>query len=134
MSIVYTLGYLKPEAMTTLEVFVANGAGVIDIRYAPVSRRPEWTKKRLIERFGATRYVHVQALGNINYRSRGQLPIRLADPETGLRRVVTYLASSGLDVCLLCACQNVATCHRRIVANLIQEAFPCQIVHAQHTL
>ena len=109
----YTLGYSgwTPDAIQ--EAAQTHNAVVCDIRYAPVSRRPPWRKPQLTQRLGA-RYQHVQALGNRNYKSGG--PIALADYNTGKQAIVDILAT-GQAVILMCACKDLATCHRLIAAE-----------------
>src|SRR5262249_8952234 len=90
-----------------------HNAVVWDIRYAPVSRHPPWRKPQLTQRLGA-RYQHVQALGSRNYKSGG--PIALADYNTGKQAIADILAT-GQAVILMCACKDLATCHRLIAAE-----------------
>ena len=117
----YTVGYAAFEGIEQLQELLTPDVMVVDIRYYPSSRwRPEWSRKRLIERF-APNYYHIRELGNIHYRSP-QLPIELLDAEVGISWVLTHL-QSGRDICLLCACADWQKCHRRKVSELIQNKF-----------
>ena len=123
----YTLGYRQRDSMSRLEKLVADNVIVLDIRYSPRSRCPEWSRKRLAERFEG-RYRHVPELGNVNYRSP-ELPIQLAHEFDGLWSVLFWVVNNRSDVCLLCACADVAGCHRWVVADLVQAACACTVVH-----
>ena len=109
----YTLGYSgwTPEAIQ--EAAQARNPVVCDIRYAPRSRHPYWTKGHL-QRLLGTRYRHVQALGNRNYKSDG--PVALTDYDAGKQAIAEILAT-GQAVILMCACKDLTTCHRRIAVE-----------------
>src|SRR5215510_2609490 len=89
----FTLGYsgwtLEQLARQVQEL----GALLLDIRYSPNSRQPQWRRQNLAATF-PDRYVHVQALGNVNYRS-GEMAI--SDYTAGKRLVQGYL-STGCNV------------------------------------
>jgi uncharacterized protein (DUF488 family) len=123
---VYTLGYAQRDSREKLRRLVAGRVEVVDIRYAPHSSRPEWSREYLAAWLGS-RYQHLRALGNVNYRS-AHLPIQLLDEQVGVLDVMIWL-QEGYDVCLLCACADVATCHRRVVADLVQAVCSCTVVH-----
>ncbi len=114
----YTIGYAVLEGIEQLQDFLAQRVFLVDIRYVPASRwRPEWSRKRLIEQF-APYYCHIRELGNVNYHSLN-LPIQLLDAKRGLARLLPLIQEH--DICLLCACADWHTCHRRIVAELVQQ-------------
>ncbi len=123
---IFTFGYLQPGAMGVVQRLIVSGAVLIDIRFSPVSCRPEWSKKRLSEQFGSS-YQYVHALGNIHYRSR-ELPIELVNGSAGISLVGAWL-EKGYDVCLLCACLDGVVCHRSKAAALVQAAYSCEVVH-----
>lgn len=91
------------------------GATLCDIRLSPRSRVPHWRGPALQQLLGA-RYRHIPALGNVNYKRKKSEPIELADVERGIGEL---LAVTGAVV-LLCACADVAHCHRRVVAEHLQ--------------
>jgi uncharacterized protein (DUF488 family) len=124
---IYTVGYNAPGwTPQILRVEAARlGALVVDVRLFPRSQRAEWAGAALELVLGEC-YVHVPELGNRNYRSRGG-PIQIADPEGGVARMAPLLVEGS--VILLCRCPQVETCHRRIVAALIQAATEAPIVH-----
>jgi uncharacterized protein (DUF488 family) len=114
----YTVGYAGLEGAEQLQGLFAQQVLIVDIRYYPASRwRPEWSRKRLMERF-TTNYCHVRELGNVNYQS-SSLPIELVDAAAGVSWIAGLL-QAGRDVCLLCACADWKNCHRRVVAELLQ--------------
>jgi uncharacterized protein (DUF488 family) len=92
---------------------------LVDIRHAPASTWPDWTQRALLQRYGPG-YVHLPALGNLHYRDH-RLPIVLADAPAGVRQVVRSVYG-GRRCLLLCACKDYRTCHREIVARLLQQA------------
>ena len=119
----YTLGYAAPGATDELEqVMLDASVLLIDIRVRPQSRWwPVWNKKQLRERW-AGRYTHEKRLGNINYRDRS-LPVVLHGPnvEQAIEGAVGLL-QVGISLVLLCACKDYDTCHRKVVAEMIQHA------------
>lgn len=117
-----TLGYTEQDAQQRLDDFMAQpDTGLVDIRYSPRSRwRPEFNQSALIERYGAARYGHCKALGNVNYNKPGE-PIKLSDPFAGVR-MVTYLLQGGRSLVLLCACKDYERCHRKAAYDLIMAA------------
>lgn len=133
----YTLGYSgwTPEAIR--EEAQARNAVVCDIRYSPRSRHPYWTQGNLQRLFG-TRYQHVQALGNRNYKSGG--PIVLADYDAG-KQAITEILATGQAVILMCACKDLATCHRltaverlaAVLGEVVTHLVPQKTPRAQET-
>lgn len=68
---------------------------------------------------GKTRYTHIKALGNLNYRGG---TIILVDAENGIKSLAAILNWPGIDaIVLLCGCRDVHTCHRKVVAELAAE-------------
>lgn len=119
----YTLGYATPGALAELEeVMQDESVLLIDIRLRAGSRWwPAWNKKQLRARW-AGRYTHEKRLGNINYRDRS-LPVVLHGPhiEQAIEGAVSLL-QVGFSLVLLCACKDYDTCHRKVVAEMIQHA------------
>lgn len=124
MFTIYTLGYsgIRPENLRA--VAESYDLVVLDVRLSPRSRRPEWTRGRLQALLGQ-RYLHLPALGNVNYKSQG--PVQLADPEVGIALAAQYLENQ--PVLLLCACRDVATCHRKVAAELLAQATGAEVIH-----
>ncbi|GCF08089.1 DUF488 domain-containing protein [Dictyobacter arantiisoli] len=130
MSKVFTLGYAARKADEQLDKLMVDPSMIlIDIRLSPKSRfHPRFRGPALAQRFG-NQYHHVRELGNLNYQDHA-LPIVLADAPGGLS-LVSFWMERGYPVCLLCACSNAASCHRSVVARLLQEKFvyDCEVVH-----
>jgi hypothetical protein len=117
----YSIGYLNPGALDLLQEQVSQGAIILDIRRIAGSRyRPQFSAKRLRERFGKA-YRRAPELGNINYNQPGA-PIVLLNPTQGIPRLLTLLEQ--MDICLLCKCQQFATCHSALVVAEVQRAYP----------
>lgn len=118
---VYLAGYGGRTREWLASAAHRHDATVIDIRYSPRSRRPEWSKRRLAAFLGnhadgTARYVHIPEWGNANYRNSGDIVI--ADFAAGLERWEVETHST----ILLCQCPNVSTCHRKVVADLLSSA------------
>jgi hypothetical protein len=115
--LLYSIGYLNPNALDLLQARVDSGAIIVDIRLLAGSRyRPDFSGKRLRERFGSA-YLRAMELGNKNYNRSGA-PIVFVNPEKGIARLLTLLEQ--YDVCLLCRCQRFSTCHSAmVVAELL---------------
>ncbi len=113
-------GYTISDAEIRLQEIMSNpGTLLLDIRSRPVSRyRPQWNKSRLKAQWGR-RYAHTRNLGNINYKDRS-LPIVLRAPEPSITTAARFL-ERGYSIVVLCACKDDATCHRKLVTELIEQ-------------
>lgn len=121
MHSLFSVGYLNPNALHHLQECIDQGAVILDIRLIAGSRyRPQFSGKRLRERFGAA-YVRLPELGNENYNRPGA-PIVLANPEQGIQRLLSLLEQQ--DICLLCKCQHLAACHTAVVVAEIRSVYP----------
>ncbi len=123
MTTLYTYGYTSATPADLLRYVDDLDAYLIDVRYSPRSRVPQWRQQALDEMAGVTahgrrRYRHIVELANVNYATDG--PIDLYAPAAGLREIAPYLAAR--PCILLCGCRDWRTCHRRVVADLIVEA------------
>ncbi len=125
--ILYTLGYSAPGAATQLERYMHNPhILLVDVRLRPASRwAKEWNKTALISRYGE-RYRWEPRLGNLHFKSR-TLPILLAPDHPNAIAELASLVLSGTSLVLLCACSDGRTCHRTLVARLIQDALPVPV-------
>jgi uncharacterized protein (DUF488 family) len=121
----YTLGYSGWTPETIQEAAQSHNAVVCDIRYAPASRHPQWRKHQLAQLLGA-RYQQVQTLGNRHYKSGG--PVALADYDTG-KQVIAELLATGQSVILMCACTDLAHCHRRTAAEQLAADLGVGLMH-----
>lgn len=108
----YSVGYLNPGALDLLQARASQGAVVVDIRLIAGSRyRPQFSGKRLRERFGAS-YQRIRALGNEHYDQPG-VPALLRDVSQGIAQLLALLEQQ--DACLLCRCKRLAECHTAVV-------------------
>lgn len=118
----FTLGYLAGWHDETLARWLEETNTILaDIRLTPYSRHAAWRESALRARLGQ-RYVHLPALGNIHHTRRDQ-PIVLADADTGVAQLIALLRQHH-SVALLCACVDVGTCHRAMVAALVAQHLP----------
>lgn len=127
MNTIYTIGYSGWRPVDLKLCVDALGAMLLDIRYSPRSKRPEWTREALRGLWGieAPRYyTHIQALGNRNYANGG--PIELAAPLSGLRAVRPIWQRQ--PIVLLCACRHAGTCHRAVAAEYLAAELEAPVV------
>jgi uncharacterized protein (DUF488 family) len=123
---IYTIGYTgwKPEQiLSTLERLDAT---LLDIRYKPRSRVPQWNKGPL-ERTLGTRYLHVPELGNVNYKGSVE-DILIADLPGGTE-VLRRFHQENRNVVLMCVCEDVSTCHRKVVAEAMAKSLGVAVCH-----
>lgn len=109
---IYTVGYSGIKVTDLKRAVEELDALIMDIRYSPMSRIPMWRRENLTATFGE-RYVHVRALGNVNYKGG---PISIVDYVAGRRAI----ENSNRTVILMCVCGHYATCHRAVVASLLR--------------
>ena len=123
-NVLWTVGYGKRTAEEFAEIVADDikAPMVLDIRFSPHSRKKGLSGGPLQRRFKKTdsSYLHCSLLGNINYKSE-MGGIVLKNEPFGLGFLGDLLAKS--DVVIFCACQKVDGCHRRYVANRMQEKF-----------
>ena len=119
----YTFGYSgrRPDQLRTLAVRL-DGV-LVDIRFSPRSRIPDWSGGRLQKLLG-DRYRHLPALGNRNYRSG---PVEFVDLKTSVVEVGQMLRQQ--PVILLCICANVQRCHRLPAAEAIATRYDVTVEH-----
>ncbi len=122
----YTVGYMGWKLDELVERINSLGGDpkVYDVRYSPYSRNRDFTRTSFSDKLGSA-YVHAKGLGNINYRGG---PIKLADPEPWYMIVKRDL-DAGHPVILMCACWNLAECHRLVIANEIAKRYSIEVEH-----
>jgi len=118
---IYTLGYAQWTADEVDDQLQLLGAVLVDVRRSPQTTKPGFTKDELDARFGS-RYVHVPAFGNVNYKEG---PIELAQPKLGMATV----QSLSRPPVLMCGCQAPAQCHRSTVATRLAEEWAVSVTH-----
>lgn len=109
----YTYGYIgNRDALKDLKRYAEAGCLIADIRMAPYSQRPDFRQGHLKKELGAA-YLHLPALGNLNYQRAGKEPIQINDLSNGLHSLDALLQHQ--PVVILCGCKDHETCHRNIV-------------------
>src|SRR5579864_5001696 len=104
---IYTAGYGSQKSIPKFAEFMERtGSLLVDVRFRPASRNPNWSRSWLQKRFGSE-YLWLKALGNVNYKNGG--PIELLDPEAALVILAPIIATRPL--LLLCACKDHRECH-----------------------
>jgi hypothetical protein len=104
----YTTGYTGKQVEQLPALLDFYDAILADIRFAPVSRHLQWTRNYLSLML-KDRYRHVPTLGNRNYKTHDSIQIH--NLEIGVRLIQSW----ETNVILLCACQDLQNCHRRVV-------------------
>ncbi len=121
---IYTLGASCPDAAAHLDRLMRNSqACLVDIRSHPRSpQAPQWSRGALSGRY-RRRYVWERRLGTLSSQQleRGT---RLAEGHGEAIREAAALLCEGTSLILLCECSDARTCHRSLVAKLIQDALP----------
>lgn len=123
----YTFGYGKLRGSAELAKLIEGQRIdiVLDVRAAPTGRNPLWRAAAVadtVKQAGIGGYEHVQALGNPDFRSNKPAH-RLVDEGVGIPRVVELL-DAGLNVALMCVCQDTPHCHRRLIVAKVREQRP----------
>ena len=126
MSVIYTVGYMRVPLEGIRDLAESKDAVVIDVRLVAQSRKPQFNRGRLLAYFGEGRYKWVRDFGNVNYKNGGD--IMLQDFEAGLE-TVRPIFDADQPVILLCACANLAVCHRKIVAERLSIAVEARVQH-----
>jgi uncharacterized protein (DUF488 family) len=108
----YSFGYQGHTVGQLTARAEALNAVVADVRLKPFSRDPSWRRGPL-ERVLGTRYVWIEALGNLHYKGDG--PIVLKDPAAGYARLRALLATQ--PIILMCMCGTPTHCHRSVIAQ-----------------
>lgn len=132
----FTIGYEQTPAKAVLdELKAAKVELLVDVRAVAASRRPGFSKRQLAAGLddNGIGYLHLRALGT---PKEGRLAARSGDL-AALWRIyeknmetpdakseldeLAALVKSGRRVCLLCYERDVNHCHRKRVAELVQE-------------
>lgn len=111
LSCFYTTGYTGKQVEQLPALLDFYDAVLADIRFAPRSRHLQWSKNYLSLML-KDRYRHIPALGNRNYKAHGGA-IQIHNLEIGIRLIESWQT----NVILLCACEKLENCHRRVVKS-----------------
>ena len=124
----FPFGYSNLNSITFLEYLMGNeNALLVDSRYSPKSRLPEWRREALHKLYKDRYRFGGELLGNKTFKDKGNITIAYADE--GVEKLVGYL-TSGKDVVLLCQCKDYDICHRKVIVDLVTVQLPeAEIVH-----
>lgn len=111
-------GYTGRTPQDLLTLAEERNALLIDIRLSAASRVPVWRLSEMQE-FFKRRYVHLPALGNLNYKSGDPDRIVIKDFALGLSRLRNLLKSHNLI--LLCVCRSAESCHRMVIKQKLAQ-------------
>lgn len=143
MTPLFTVGYQGASTAGLIETLKAAGARVlIDVRAAPVSRRPEFAKSRLADSVTAAglRYLHLKDLGN---PWEGREAAKSGDLDAYRRVYLGHLESPAARAalaeatrvaredaaCLMCLEADPLHCHRSMVAAALAPMGPFEVRH-----
>jgi uncharacterized protein (DUF488 family) len=113
MQKIFTTGYTGKDINDLRPMLEDLGAILIDVRFAPYSRIMHWQKVYLKALLG-NKYRHVPNLGNRTFKEN---KVTIQNLQLGLETVL----SLNENAVLMCACEKVGDCHRRlIIAELNQ--------------
>lgn len=112
-TLAYGIGYSGRNLDELQRIVEVLDVYLVDIRFAPYSRNPDFRKTTLEKTFG-DRYIYLQAFGNRNYKGG---PVDIVNYEEG-KAVVEALDKSAL---LICMCKDPTTCHRTVVLHRLAE-------------
>lgn len=113
---IYLAGYTSRKPAMLKAIVERLGARLIDIRYSPNSRVPQWRQKVLVELVGDA-YYHLPSLGNERFREK---VIWINNFDAGENWIFWYMREHpNQPLILLCACKDAATCHRTVVGNAL---------------
>ncbi len=121
---IYTLGYRQRQAAATLDRLLRQPCTLLlDVRSQSVCRwNPVWNRADVAARSGE-QYRWERRLGNVYYWSQ----IRPVQLPIGWQEAVHHAAAllcAGTSLVLFCACRDEGTCHRSLIAKLIQDVLP----------
>ena len=120
---IYSYGYHGRQVAELDNLSRRLNAVVVDTRYSPRSRDPQWARSAL-QRVLGDRYEWMPEFGNVLYTTDA---IKLNDPEAGIDRIRPVIEDQ--PVVLLCMCPRWSRCHRADVAALLSERFGVAVHH-----
>ncbi len=109
----FTTGYTGKAVEQLSALLDFHKAVLADIRFAPHSPHLEW-RKNYLQILLKNRYRHVSQLGNRLYQTGG---IQIHNLEIGIRLIESW----ETNVILLCACEDLENCHRRVVKTELEK-------------
>ena len=104
---IFTTGYTAKDINELRPMLDALDAVLVDIRFAPYSQVLHWRQIYLKVLLGS-KYLHIPNLGNRTYKED---KITIQNLGLGLETVF----SLNKNVVLMCACEKMENCHRRVI-------------------
>jgi len=123
--VIYTMGYAGRRLGDVVDLAKHLNALIVDVRLVPSSRAPGFAGAELEKALRGC-YLWLPGFGNVNYRGGPVLLADFYDAEAALRE---RLGPESANVILLCACRDVAKCHRKLVAEKLAKRWGCEVVH-----
>ena len=115
---VYLTGYTGKKPADLKAMVERMNARLIDIRYSPNSRVPQWRQPALVELLGDA-YYHIISFGNVAYKEKR---IQIYNFDAGESWLFWHFQDHPEQpVILMCACKDATTCHRTEVGNRLKE-------------
>lgn len=110
---IFTTGYTGKDINDLKPMLADLDAMLIDIRFAPYSQVMHWRKVYLKALLGE-KYRHIPNLGNRTFKEN---KISIQNLKLGIETIL-HLPS---NVVLMCACEKMENCHRRIIAEELRQ-------------
>lgn len=110
---IFTTGYTAKDINDLRPMLDALDAVLVDIRFAPYSQVLHWRQVYLKVLLGS-KYRHIPNLGNRTYKED---KITIQNLQLGLETVF----SLSKNAILMCACETVEKCHRRVIIAELQK-------------
>ncbi len=107
MQKIFTTGYTGKDINELKPMLSSLEAILVDIRFAPFSQVLHWRQMYLKILLGK-KYLHAPNLGNRTYKED---KITIQNLKLGVETVL----SLEVNVVLMCACEKVENCHRRVI-------------------
>lgn len=124
--ILYTAGYRSWSYYDfKSELRQLDNPLVVDVRFNPHTVLPFWNKEHL-QKDLKDGYKHLVELGNRNYANGGE--IKIVDFDKGYNFIYD-MAQSNINCLLLCACEDLSTCHRGVLSDEISMRLDCPVIH-----
>jgi len=118
---IYDLGYADiKDRLDLLAGFLEKqDALLVDVRFKPWSKSPIWRAENLRKVLG-DRYVHIPALGNINYSEHGE-NIQYANLDRGIQEATRIMWLQSKSLVIMCQCWDRDHCHRMGILKRLEE-------------
>lgn len=137
MSSVISVGYERRTVEELIQILVGYGVEkLIDVREAPISRKPGFSKESLSSHLASAgiEYVHLKEAGNPYRKRKANVELCLELYQIHLEahpEVVEAVACEFLDIptAMLCYERSHTSCHRSILLDeLLQKGYITGIV------